>query len=105
MPIDYCARQPPGNQCLNGGTCRNLPETASTACDCPPGYSGQFCQDDIDECQINNPCVNAEGCSNHVSFSPLVRKVYGDHNGVIVGSFMYMRFGKCMVTPGRSYGF
>ena len=62
---DYCSTRQ--NPCLNGGTCRNLPESASTTCDCPPGYGGDFCQDDIDECVVNNPCVNAQGCINHVS--------------------------------------
>ena len=34
-------------------------------CDCNgTGYDGEFCQDDIDECAIDQPCKNGGICTN-----------------------------------------
>ena len=34
-------------------------------CDCnDTGYDGEFCQDDIDECAIDQPCKNGGICTN-----------------------------------------
>ena len=38
-------------------------------CDCPPGYTGRLCEDDINECD-RRPCVHAEKgneCNNMVN--------------------------------------
>lgn len=66
--IDYCSFN--DVQCNNGGTCRSISETASTVCDCPPGYQGEFCQEDINECEAS-PCINAVECTNLVSYIAL----------------------------------
>jgi len=38
-------------RCQNGGTCSG-PET----CSCPSGFTGQFCENDINECAEEKPC-------------------------------------------------
>ncbi|XP_078485708.1 uncharacterized protein LOC100184790 [Ciona intestinalis] len=52
--------------CLNGGSCRNT--QGSFECDCKPGYTGQKCDIDINECtngqascSINATCTNTNG--------------------------------------------
>merc|ERR1719445_1422478 len=61
-PIDYCANQ---NPCQNGGKCLSISETASTLCDCPDGFFGDVCQNDVDECNsaAGNPCSHGS-CIN-----------------------------------------
>ncbi|XP_072538089.1 protein crumbs homolog 2b isoform X2 [Salminus brasiliensis] len=41
--------------CLNNGECRDIFNHYS--CDCAPGWGGEHCQDDIDEC-ASGPCVH-----------------------------------------------
>ncbi|XP_024155680.1 epidermal growth factor-like protein 7 [Oryzias melastigma] len=41
-------RQP----CINGGTCLR-----PNRCACPPGWTGDQCQTDVDECSGEHPCV------------------------------------------------
>lgn len=47
--------------CLNNGTCVNIPNTNQTTCLCTPGYSGLFCQTEINEC-ASSPCQNGGSC-------------------------------------------
>eukprot|EP00057_Strongylocentrotus_purpuratus_P027453 XP_011681927.1 PREDICTED: fibropellin-3-like [Strongylocentrotus purpuratus] len=48
--------------CLNGGSCLNNPNLASGyVCSCVPGYTGQNCQTDTNEC-ISGPCGNGGTC-------------------------------------------
>ncbi|XP_062854371.1 protein crumbs homolog 2b [Trichomycterus rosablanca] len=46
-----CLSQP----CLNNGSCQDLFNLYS--CNCAPGWEGENCQDDVDEC-ASGPCVN-----------------------------------------------
>ncbi|XP_017558317.2 protein crumbs homolog 2b [Pygocentrus nattereri] len=46
-----CLSQP----CLNNGVCVDLFNHYS--CDCAPGWGGEHCQDDIDEC-VSGPCTH-----------------------------------------------
>ena len=50
--------------CINGGTCVSTAFNMTTlkseyVCDCTNGFTGEFCEVDIDEC-ANNPCQNGE---------------------------------------------
>jgi hypothetical protein len=36
----------------------------STSCDCSTGFTGPFCDVDIDECSIGTPCANGATCIN-----------------------------------------
>ncbi|VDL59873.1 unnamed protein product [Hymenolepis diminuta] len=53
-----------GNFCRNGGTCINV--AGGFHCICPPGFIGDRCEEDIDECQ-NNPCQNGGKCKGLVN--------------------------------------
>lgn len=45
--------------CQNGGVC--LVQRHQPKCYCPAGFSGQFCEIDIDEC-ASRPCYNGGTC-------------------------------------------
>lgn len=51
-----CSQHP----CFNNGSCRDLFNHYS--CDCAPGWQGENCQDDDDEC-ISKPCIHGT-CKN-----------------------------------------
>ena len=56
------------NPCQHGGTCSVLSENGGVTCGCPVGYTGQFCEEDINECENgDNPCRNGGNCQNFVS--------------------------------------
>lgn len=49
--------------CLNGGS----PETSTCSrCSCPSGYTGDFCEQDIDECSVGVPCTGGGECTNTI---------------------------------------
>ncbi|MBN3309760.1 NCAN protein, partial [Amia calva] len=63
------------NPCLHGGSC--LSQATLYSCHCPPGYSGENCEIDIDDCQ-SNPCENGGTCIDEInSFVCLCLPSYG----------------------------
>lgn len=51
-------------QCLRNGTCLDIKEgnnLRNFTCDCPPGYTGDLCQTQIDHC-LSEPCENGATC-------------------------------------------
>ncbi|XP_023274808.1 versican core protein-like isoform X2 [Seriola lalandi dorsalis] len=50
--------------CQNGGSCYR--RGAQNICVCAPGYTGQLCETDVDECQ-SNPCLNGATCLDKVN--------------------------------------
>jgi hypothetical protein len=57
--IDDC----PGNMCQNGGTC--IDGVNAYRCKCPPSFTGDFCENDVDECAWRpSICQNGATCTN-----------------------------------------
>lgn len=53
---DDCAVQKLGSwepRCLNGGQC--VDGVGRYTCTCPPGFTGQHCEGDVNEC-LSRPC-------------------------------------------------
>ena len=53
------------NICQNGATCSDGEGPAFT-CRCAPGYTGFYCETEIDEC-LSNPCQNQATCTDLVA--------------------------------------
>lgn len=64
LETDDCLSSP----CLNGGTCIDLYHKVK--CLCPPSVEGQFCDRDVNECELFNGtdlgCQNGATCLNTV---------------------------------------
>ncbi|NP_999853.1 versican core protein precursor [Danio rerio] len=50
--------------CENGGTC--FSSRKGNVCVCMPGFSGERCENDVDECQ-SNPCRNGATCIDGIN--------------------------------------
>ena len=60
--INYCASNP----CNNAGLCVNKAD--GYECQCRPGYTGNHCQIDEDEC-VTSPCAEGATCVDKVGTS------------------------------------
>ena len=60
--VPWCAEQ--AAPCGNGGTCEEL--AGGFRCHCRPGYAGQRCQHDVDDC-LAQPCLNGAVCHDGVN--------------------------------------
>uniref|UniRef100_A0A8C5Z8W8 Neurogenic locus notch homolog protein 1 n=1 Tax=Marmota marmota marmota TaxID=9994 RepID=A0A8C5Z8W8_MARMA len=58
-PLDPASRSP---RCFNNGTC--VDQVGGYSCTCPPGFVGERCEGDVNEC-LSNPC-DARGTQNCV---------------------------------------
>ncbi|XP_051809647.1 protein crumbs homolog 1-like [Acanthochromis polyacanthus] len=62
LPLATCQGTRWNYNCFNGGNCSE----ADNACYCLPGFTGQWCEKDVDEC-ISDPCMNGGFCINYVN--------------------------------------
>ncbi|KAM4739821.1 protein crumbs homolog 1 isoform 2-T2 [Anableps anableps] len=62
LPVSVCGDETRNYTCFNGGNCTDR----ELSCDCPPGFIGHRCEQDVDECK-SNPCLNGGYCRNLVN--------------------------------------
>ncbi|XP_051551559.1 protein crumbs homolog 1-like, partial [Myxocyprinus asiaticus] len=62
LPVSICGDEQRNYTCFNGGNCSET----YMMCDCLPGFSGHWCELDLDECK-SNPCLNGGYCQNMVN--------------------------------------
>jgi hypothetical protein len=62
MDISMCnaSTQDGTKKCLNGGRCVDG-LGATFSCQCSDGWTGEKCEDNVDEC-IDSPCTNGGMC-------------------------------------------
>ncbi|XP_028987723.1 protein crumbs homolog 1-like [Betta splendens] len=62
FPVSSCMGTRWNYSCFNGGNCSE----ADYNCYCLPGFTGQWCEKDVDEC-LSDPCMNGGFCVNYVN--------------------------------------
>ncbi|XP_058890753.1 protein crumbs homolog 1-like isoform X2 [Acipenser ruthenus] len=61
LPVSICGNGKRNYTCFNGGNCTRT--RGRRMCTCLPGFTGDRCEMDIDECK-SNPCLNGGLCRN-----------------------------------------
>ncbi|KAJ8274475.1 hypothetical protein COCON_G00091000 [Conger conger] len=64
LPVSVCGGERWNYTCYNGGNCTQT--DSQWACNCLPGFTGHWCETDIDECSPD-PCLNGGNCINMVN--------------------------------------
>ncbi|XP_054622780.1 protein crumbs homolog 1-like [Dunckerocampus dactyliophorus] len=62
LPVTKCNGRRWNFSCFNGGNCSE----ADNRCLCLPGFTGQWCEKDVDEC-ASTPCMNGGFCINYIN--------------------------------------
>ena len=58
----------PKDICKHDGIC--ISSNGKIACLCQLGYTGEFCEEEIDECEgLDNPCNGGECIDEYLDFS------------------------------------
>ncbi|XP_068705888.1 fibrillin-1-like isoform X1 [Montipora foliosa] len=66
------------SQCKNGGTCQSGFTQKRYRCLCTPGFNGDLCHEDINECSSENEChVNATCANTKGSYNCTCKEGYG----------------------------
>uniref|UniRef100_A0A914ED71 Protein crumbs n=1 Tax=Acrobeloides nanus TaxID=290746 RepID=A0A914ED71_9BILA len=90
--VDYCATHSP---CKNNSTCR--PTKGGYLCECLLGYTGQTCEDDLNECEFS-PCKNDGTCQNTLgSYKCECKPGFG-------GELCTEKIGFCLPNPCGDHG-
>ncbi|KAJ8390456.1 hypothetical protein AAFF_G00103910 [Aldrovandia affinis] len=63
LPEAVCGGDHWNYTCYNGGNCTRL--SSRWTCDCMEGFTGQWCETDVDEC-TPDPCLNGGYCINMI---------------------------------------
>ncbi|XP_046708600.1 protein crumbs homolog 1-like [Silurus meridionalis] len=62
LPVSICGNSKWTYSCFNGGNCSMFADK----CDCMTGFTGQWCELELDECS-SGPCLNGGYCRNLVN--------------------------------------
>jgi Notch-like protein len=96
--IDYCSADNPCSP-VHTTACLNPPEDTGAICICSPGWGGDLCDQDIDECLSNPSLCNGSNCVNHQgSYSCENRPL--NTTGVTCEEDMCMNCGVCSDVGG-----
>ncbi|KAG7457214.1 hypothetical protein MATL_G00244140 [Megalops atlanticus] len=63
--VSVCGGERWNYTCYNGGNCTEAGDGSQWACQCRPGFAGQWCETDIDDC-ASGPCYNGGHCIDMV---------------------------------------
>jgi protein crumbs len=86
----------PVNPCRNSGLCKDLFNLRK--CECAPGWEGEYCEINIDECVNNKDCGSNGQCVDGInSFSCACRDGFG-------GPFCSIELDQCVSKPCKNNG-
>ncbi|XP_004439043.1 PREDICTED: protein crumbs homolog 1 isoform X3 [Ceratotherium simum simum] len=64
LPSTVCGNEKTNFTCYSGGSCTEF--QGELRCACRPGFTGEWCEKDIDEC-ASNPCLNGGLCQDSLN--------------------------------------